>query len=42
MADTAWSGYRHQFSGNATNAERSVADVDFSTDLMRLAAGGAR
>lgn len=42
MADSAWSGYQHQFSGNATNAERSVADVDFSTDLMRLAAGGAR
>ena len=42
MADSAWSGYQHQFSGNATNAERSVADVDFSTDLMRLAAGGTR
>lgn len=42
MADSAWSGYQHQFSGNATNADRSVADVDFSTDLMRLAAGGTR
>ena len=39
IADGAWSGYQHQFGGNATNAERSVADVDFSTDLMRLAAG---
>ena len=42
MADGAWSGYQHQFSGNATRAERSAADVDFSTDLMRLAAGGTR
>lgn len=42
MADAAWSGYQHQFSGNATNSERSVADVDFGTDLMRLAAGGTR
>ena len=42
MADGAWSGYQHQFSGNATKAERSAADVDFSTDLMRLAAGGGR
>lgn len=41
MADGAWSGYQHQFSGNATKAERTAADVDFSTDLMKLA-GGAR
>ncbi len=40
IADTAWDGYQHQFSGNATRAERSAADVDFTTDLMRLAAGG--
>jgi FMN reductase len=40
IADAGWSGYQHRFSGNATNAERTVADVDFSTDLMRLAAGG--
>lgn len=42
IADTAWDGYQHQFSGNATRAERSAADVDFTTDLMRLAAGGGR
>ncbi|GGJ86498.1 hypothetical protein GCM10011583_17580 [Streptomyces camponoticapitis] len=41
MADSAWSGYQHQFAGNATRAERESADVDFTTDLMRLAAGGA-
>ncbi|MET8327536.1 CE1759 family FMN reductase [Streptomyces sp. NPDC005181] len=35
-----WSGYQHQFGGNATRAERTAADVDFDTDLMRLAAGG--
>lgn len=40
IADQGWSGYQHQFSGNATNAERTVADVDFTTDLMKLAAGG--
>lgn len=40
IADRGWSGYQHRFSGNATNSERSVADVDFDTDLMRLAAGG--
>jgi FMN reductase len=37
----AWSGYRHQFAGNAGGAERAAADVDFDTDLMRLAAGGS-
>jgi len=40
IADSAWTGYQHQFAGNATRAERGVADVDFGTDLMRLAAGG--
>lgn len=40
IADNAWSGYHHQFSGNATRSERAADDVDFSTDLMRLAAGG--
>jgi FMN reductase len=42
IADSGWSGYQHRFSGNATNADRSVADIDFSTDLMKLAAGGRR
>lgn len=40
IADDNWSGYQHQFAGNATRADRSVTDVDFDTDLMRLAAGG--
>lgn len=40
IADENWDGYQHQFAGNASRAERSVADVDFDTDLMRLAAGG--
>ncbi|MEV8372779.1 CE1759 family FMN reductase [Kribbella sp. NPDC056861] len=40
IADDNWSGYQHQFAGNATRAERSVGDVDFDTDLMRLATGG--
>lgn len=40
IADENWDGYQHQFAGNATRAEQSVADVDFDTDLMRLAAGG--
>ena len=34
IADHAWAGYQHQFSGNATRAERDAADVDFDTDLM--------
>ena len=42
IADHAWAGYQHQFSGNATRAERDAAEVDFDTDLMRLAAGGGR
>lgn len=40
IADAAWGGYQHQFAGNATRAEQTAADVDFDTDLMRLAAGG--
>jgi FMN reductase len=40
IATDNWSGYQHQFGGNATRAERHVADVDFDSDLMRLAAGG--
>ena len=39
IADDNWTGYQHQFAGNATRAERSVADVDFDSDLMRLATG---
>jgi FMN reductase len=40
IADQNWAGYQHEFAGNATRAERKVADVDFDSDLMRLAAGG--
>ncbi|MBW8795550.1 MAG: NAD(P)H-dependent oxidoreductase [Streptomyces sp.] len=40
IADRNWGDYQHQFGGNATAAERSVDDVDFDTDLMRLATGG--
>ena len=40
IADRAWSGYQHQFAGNAARAERSADDVDFDSRLMRLAAGG--
>jgi len=36
----AWSGYLHEFGGNATRAEQTVADTDFDSPLMRLAAGG--
>jgi len=42
IADDAWTGYQHQFAGNATRTERAATDVDFDTDLMRLAAGGGR
>ena len=40
IADQAWSGYQHQFAGNASRAERTAADIDFDSPLMRLAAGG--
>jgi FMN reductase len=39
IADRGWSGYRHQFAGNATRAERTAADIDFDSPLMRLASG---
>ncbi|SNT59435.1 CE1759 family FMN reductase [Actinacidiphila glaucinigra] len=41
IAGDAWSGYRHRFGGEAARAERTAADVDFTSALMRLAAGGA-
>ena len=41
IVNAAWDGYQHQFAGNAAQAERSAADVNFDTDLMRLAAGGS-
>jgi FMN reductase len=41
VADAGWSGYQHQFAGNASRAERSAADVDFDSPLMRLATGGS-
>ena len=41
IADGNWAAHDHTFGGNATRAERSEADVDFDTDLMRLAAGGS-
>lgn len=40
IADQAWSGYQHQFAGNATRTQRTAADLDFDSPLMRLAAGG--
>jgi FMN reductase len=40
IADRAWSGYQHEFAGNATRAEQTAADADFDSPLMRLAAGG--
>jgi FMN reductase len=40
IADEAWSGYQHQFAGNASRAGQTAADVDFDSPLMRLATGG--
>jgi FMN reductase len=40
VTDRQWSGYQHQFAGNATRAEQAAADLDFDSPLMRLAAGG--
>jgi FMN reductase len=41
IADRAWSGYQHEFGGNATRADQTGADVDFESPVMRLAAGGS-
>lgn len=41
IADHNWAGYQHQFGGNATRAEQSAGDIDFDSELMRLAAGGS-
>jgi len=40
IADGVWSGYQHQFAGNASRAERDADDLDYGSRLMRLAAGG--
>jgi FMN reductase len=40
VANHAWSSYQHQFAGNASRADRTAADLDFDSPLMRLAAGG--
>ena len=40
IAEQNWQSYQHRFNGNAARTEKSSADVDFDTDLMRLAAGG--
>jgi len=42
IAESGWAGYQHQFAGNATRSDRGAADINFDTDLMRLAAGGVR
>jgi FMN reductase len=41
IAERNWSAHQHEFGGDATRAERTAADVDFDTDLMRLATGGS-
>jgi FMN reductase len=41
IAAEGWAGYQHEFGGNATRAEKETADVDFGSDLMRLATGGS-
>ncbi|WP_328623947.1 NAD(P)H-dependent oxidoreductase [Streptomyces sp. NBC_00353] len=41
IADDAWKGYQHQFAGEATRASRSATDIDFSSSLMQVAAGGS-
>jgi FMN reductase len=41
IATEGWAGYQHEFGGNATRSEKETADVDFNSDLMRLATGGS-
>jgi len=40
IADDNWDSHQHQFAGNAPRAEKTADDIDFDSDLMRLAAGG--
>ena len=40
IADDNWDSHQHQFAGIATRAKKTVDDIDFDSDLMRLAAGG--
>jgi FMN reductase len=41
ITNAGWEGYQHQFGGNAIRAEHTADDVNFDSDLMRLAAGGS-
>jgi FMN reductase len=41
IAELNWAAHRHEFAGNATRAEREGDDVNFDSDLMRLATGGS-
>ncbi len=41
IAAEGWAAYQHEFGGNATRSAKETADVDFASDLMRLAAGGS-
>jgi len=36
-----WARHDHQFAGNATRADQTGTDIDFGSELMRLAAGGS-
>jgi len=41
IAGKAWGSYQHQFGSSAARTEQGNDQVDFDTDLMRLATGGA-
>lgn len=40
ILDDSWPDYQHQFAGSATHSHSTAQQTDFTTDLMRLAAGG--
>lgn len=40
IRDQAWQSYQHQFGGSVARSEQAAEEVNFDTDLMRLAAGG--
>lgn len=40
ILENSWSDYQHQFASSATHSHRTAQQTDFTTDLMRLAAGG--
>jgi len=42
MTASTRGSYQHELAGNASRADRTAADLDLDSPLVRLAAGGRR